>query len=118
MNTPSASGINKDIEQSLQTLEKNAIEKDLGAKGGAGHQEQGEEGEGWKMGDDQIRDVARLLTLGHKEVNLKERVQTLYYENQKSDLELSKSSSARHQLIESVANGQSNLTLIEIGRKM
>jgi len=71
LNTPSASGINKDIEQSLQTLEKNAIEKYLGAKGGAGHQEQGEEGEGWKMGDDQIRDVARLLTLGHKEVNLK-----------------------------------------------
>ena len=78
--------MNKVVEESLQTLEKNAIL--LGAKGGLEHQEQGKEGEGWEMGDDQIRDVARLLTLGHKKVNLKERVQTLDYENQKADLEL------------------------------
>jgi Holliday junction resolvasome RuvABC DNA-binding subunit len=77
----SASGINKEIEESLQTTEKNLLERSQRAKGGLGHYQPGRENQRWEDDDTQIRDVARLLSFGYKEVNFKEIVQTLDYEN-------------------------------------
>ena len=79
----SPSDMNNEIEESLQTLEKKVTERDLGAKDGFGHQEVDEENKIKEMNDDQLRDVARFLTLGFEEVNLKERVQTLDYRKKK-----------------------------------
>jgi len=68
---------NNEIEESLKALEKSAIEinrlMNIGAEGGLGHQNYGVENEGWEMDDHQLRDVCSLLTLGYREVNLKER---------------------------------------------
>ena len=87
---------NNEIEESLKALEKSAIEINrlmkIGTEEGLGHQNYGVENEGWEMEDHQLRDVCSLLTLGYREVNLKDRVQKLDYRNQSANYKLFKSS--------------------------